>query len=99
MDIMILGLEDGNSLFFLDYVIEKNEAFLHNDGITYQVYCEGLAEKLHSGVGENHGLPALYSCEHGAVTNASFSKFSVPVAILNHEKYVIIDPKCEFRKE
>ena len=84
MDIMILVLEDGNSLFFLDYVIEKNEAFLHNDGITYQVYCEGLAEKLHSGVGENHELPALYSCEHGAVTNASFSKFSVPIVTLSN---------------
>ena len=63
---------------------KKNEAFLHNDGITYQVYCEGLAEKLHSGVGENHELPALYSCEHGAVTNASFSKFSVPIVTLSN---------------
>lgn len=79
----MLAREDGNSSFYLDYkFLNDDEMLLISPDSPCKVKAKCLLEKLHSGVGGNKELPAVYFCEHGPVTNKSFYKYSVPVSVV-----------------
>ena len=83
MDIVVLVHKNGNSCFYVEYAMgDEDTLILRYPDNPCKVKAEGLLSKIQKGVGGNSTLPAVYSCEHGPVTNESFYKYSVPVSVL-----------------